>query len=262
VIVAALSRPLRRPALARDLALVIAALGVFAGVRLFLSPEPSLVHVTKYAVQRALFAAFGGLAAPFHQDVIDAFVWLPLGCVLTVVCLATWFFASPGPRRDRTIALRGIVWILISIVPAWPILVVGLDLQASRYLYLAEIGWALALVAAARSVAAIQSRVAIVPRVAIGLLVAAGAVATHVHMTHWQEAAQLRDAVLTAAADPRMKACGQISIAGAPDSVRGAYVFRNGLAEALLLSGLRVIDSPAAGCAFEWDEASQRLIPR
>lgn len=48
--------------------------------------------------------------------------------------------------------------------------------------------------------------------------------------------ARLRERVLQAAIDAlHLSTCSTTSLAGAPDSVRGAYVFRNGLADAIVL---------------------------
>ena len=43
-----------------------------------------------------------------------------------------------------------------------------------------------------------------------------------------------------------------ISFAGAPDSVGGAFVFRNGLAEALAAKTAAIADG-GRGCLFVWD---------
>jgi hypothetical protein len=75
------------------------------------------------------------------------------------------------------------------------------------------------------------------------------------HLQPWQQAGQLRDRVLhAAAANERLRSCSDVAIADAPDNVRGAYVFRNGLAEAFSSRlGITVVGSPSnARCAFRW----------
>jgi hypothetical protein len=48
-----------------------------------------------------------------------------------------------------------------------------------------------------------------------------------------------------------------------PDTVRGAYVFRNGFQEALARdAGLRASDDAAPGCVFEWNGREFRAITR
>ena len=249
----------RRSPLVRDVVAVGAAIVLFGGARFFFSPEPSLFTFSKYAIQRTLFAAFGALASPFHPDVSLVLPWLPLCSTLIVICLAAWFFAIPGPRRDLKDALRGIAWVLAAIAPAWAILVIPADLQASRFLYLAGTGWVLALVVSAASVSASAASLSIVPRVALAALLVLSGAATRIHLAHWRDAGDVRDSVLrAAAANQEMRACREVSLAGVPDTVRGAYVFRNGLAEALAPAGITLVGSPAGQeCRFEWDVDEQ-----
>jgi hypothetical protein len=49
----------------------------------------------------------------------------------------------------------------------------------------------------------------------------------------WTSAARMRDEVLSAAARANAAGCTVIWIRNVPDSAHGAYVFRNGLAEAV-----------------------------
>jgi hypothetical protein len=253
----------RRSLLVRDAIGVAAAVVLFGGARFLFSPEPSLFHFSKYAMQRTLFAAFGALASPFHADVLASMPWLALCSTLIVICLWSWFFVVPGPRRELTNAMRGIGWVLVAIAPAWAILVVPADLQASRFLYLAGTGWVLALVVSAASVSASAASLSMVPRIAVITLLLLSSTATRVHLGHWREAADARDAVLRAAtANEQIRSCDRVSLADVPDTVRGAYVFRNGLAEALAAAGITLTESGAAPeCRFEWD-ADDQVIRR
>jgi hypothetical protein len=253
-----------RSTLVRDTAIVLAAIAVFAAARFVIAPEPSLFRFSKYAVQRTLFAAFGGLAAPFHDDITNTMLWLPLSGVVLVICLLVWFFVTPGPRRDLGAAVRGAMWIVIAIAPAWAILVIPGNLEASRFLYLAGTGWALTLVAAAAGVSRVRSPFAVVPRVALLVLVLIAGAATREHLRHWQEAREARDALLRAvASDARLRACPDVAILNPPDTVRGAYVFRNGLHEALAGAGIVLVERPKLpSCRFEWREESGILVQR
>ena len=58
-----------------------------------------------------------------------------------------------------------------------------------------------------------------------------------------------------AAQDPRLFGCQSIAIRNPPDSVRGAYVLRNGAIESLKRDvGFRgESGSPASGCSFTWN---------
>jgi len=72
----------------------------------------------------------------------------------------------------------------------------------------------------------------------------------------WQQAAAMRDAVLSQAAGVvRSNGCRSLDLVDAPDSVQGAFVFREGLAEAL--SSLDY-DRGGIPCRARWDGASLR----
>jgi protein O-mannosyl-transferase len=238
-----------------DLALVIVAIGLYGGLRLAANPEPSLFAVSKYAVQRALFTAFGSLAVPYHMDLQIGAPWLPITGVMLSLALWTRFSAAAGPMRHLAVTAGGLAWVLIAILPAWSILVVPADLQASRFLYLAATGWPAVMLVPAVSVARPDTRMKLAGTMAIATLVVLNAAATRMHLRPWEEAGQLRGRVLhAAAANERIRSCSDVAISDAPDNVRGAYVFRNGLAEAFQSRlGIPVVGSPrTAGCAFRW----------
>jgi hypothetical protein len=93
-----------------------------------------------------------------------------------------------------------------------------------------------------------------------------GSVAARMHLRPWTDAASLRDAVLhAAAANGRLRQSGDPVLADLPDSVSGAYVFRNGAREAFASGvGLRItaVTSVTTGpCSFRWDEARLSFVP-
>ncbi len=252
-----------RPILRRDALAVIAAIGAFGVLRMLGHPEPALFTVSKYAVQRALFAGFGSLAVPFHADFVNLAPWIAVGSTVLVICVWTVFFVTPATTRTLATIARALLWILIAIAPAWPILVIPGDLQASRYVYLAGVGWAFALVIAA-STGASRASLARWPMLALGVLIVIFAAATRAHLWHWQDAAAERDAAVTAIVHAQqVRACPDVAIANPPDSVRGAYVFRNGLFEALAARGIVLVATPQrAECAFSWSAERGELIQR
>jgi hypothetical protein len=120
-------------------------------------------------------------------------------------------------------------------------------------LYLPTVGWAALVVALAVSVDRCLNGLALAMIVG---LVAIGVYGTRLQTAPWKQAAELRDRVEAAAqADRRMKACQQIAVANLPDSVRGAYVFRNGAREAFGRDlHLDVTTGASPGpCSFRWD---------
>jgi hypothetical protein len=147
-------------------------------------------------------------------------------------------------------------WILIAIVPVFPIVMVLPDLQGSRYLYLATVGWAVLVVTLTRFVE--QRLVRRIMLFAIVGLLFLSATAVRLEVTAWKEAALVRDRVLHALrTDKRLESCSSVTLEALPDNVRGAYVFRNGAAEAVsaeLRTG--VVPSAGAECTFTWNAAA------
>jgi hypothetical protein len=76
------------------------------------------------------------------------------------------------------------------------------------------------------------------------------AVGVHGHLRPWRDAAQSRDALLGAISQAAQRErCSTVAVVDVPDNVDGAYVFRNGLAEALALHGSLVRLVPAGNGA-------------
>jgi hypothetical protein len=242
------------PALRRDLGVVVSLIGVFGLARLLNSSEV-IAPVTKYVLQRAVFSGFGSLAVPYHEEVIQRAGWIAIVAVLTVVMLVTRFAIAAGPRRDLRIAAAAVFWVLVSIAPVIPILVIPRDLQASRYLYLAATGWVSLMVVSARRIrGAIPSAIA---QCALVALVVLNSAATTMHLRPWIEAARTRDAVEQAARmNGRMQSCATIALTGLPDSVAGAYVFRNSVAEAFARDLALKIVTDRPDCSFEWRDGA------
>jgi hypothetical protein len=73
------------------------------------------------------------------------------------------------------------------------------------------------------------------------------------HLAPWREAAEARDAVLQAAIQTMAaRGCGLESTFTVTDSVRGAFVFRNGLPEAL--RRVRPAITGDRACHLRWQE--------
>ena len=89
---------------------------------------------------------------------------------------------------------------------------------------------------------------------AIAMLIVFGAVGTREHQRHWQKASAARNLVMNVArTDSRLRACGAVSIRGLPDTVEGAYVFRNGADLAFEDAALALSDTAIPTCTFNWD---------
>jgi hypothetical protein len=76
------------------------------------------------------------------------------------------------------------------------------------------------------------------------------AFATRAHQSAWTAAAVERDRVLDAYRSSDLQ-CTPTEIRGLPDQIRGAYLFRNGVPEAIVS-----VTTPTAGsprCVLVWD---------
>jgi len=127
----------------------------------------------------------------------------------------------------------------VSIAPVYSMFDVSGTLQGSRYVYLAVAGWSIlmaTLLLPARS------------RLDLFLVVAAcaiGVIGVRLNLVPWTRAAAMRDEVLSAVERARASGCSDVWIRNVPDSVQGAYVFRNGLAEAIAPTTLSTAAPPS-----------------
>jgi len=249
---------LNRPLLA-DIAIAVVAASVVSAMRLLSAFGVAAPEITKYIVQRTLFETFGAFAAPWHQEVIRTAPWLAGFGAFAVVTVITLFALSRGPRSRLKQVAAATVWIVIAITPVFPILYIAPDLQASRYLYLAAPAWALLLVTSAASA---------LPRwrpMAIGLLwtvAVLGCVGVRLHLKPWSAASALRDQIIaTAATNREIQKCPTVMIDRLPDSLEGAYVFRNDADKALLTgAGVHLGFDAGEECHFRWDAAAQSFV--
>jgi hypothetical protein len=148
------------------------------------------------------------------------------------------------------IVLRCIIAAYVAAIPVYSMLFITPDLENARYLYLSTAFWTIALVA----VATPSKRLTRGRGLALATAIIVAVAGVQVHLTSWRDAARVRERVLAAAAQTLKKApCSPVSFVGAPDSMRGAYVFRNGLAEAIAFrTGARPA-APVGECTFAWN---------
>jgi hypothetical protein len=259
VVVDALARGVRPRKLWLDAAVVLGLAGAFGVARVARAFGTSPPASSRYDVQRVLFGSVGALAVPWHVDVSAAYPWLPIATVLMTLVIALAFFIRPSPRRQTALALLALTVTLLPILPVWPMFFVAPDLQGARYLYMASVGWAgLAVVLAGqageRPPRAGGGGLRSWPLAVIAGLLTASAIGTRLHLAPWREAARLRDDVEAAARSSVRSTCsGTIAVSGLPDSVRGAYVFRNGVREAFARDlHLSVVEGPAGPCSLKW----------
>jgi hypothetical protein len=254
---AAIRRQISRRLLV-DVAVLTALAAAFSLVRLVSAFGATAPPFSKYLVQRVIFESYGGLSVPWHANVLATASWIAaLAAVLLVLLFAAFFAAR---RIEAPAFLPGAAaWILVAVLPVAPILFVAPDLQGSRYLYLAGPAWAALLCGVA---ARVPARLRPFAAAALATLIAVSAWGVRRHLEPWQAAGAAREAVLAAAAaERRLAGCRAISLAELPDTVDGAYVFRNGAPEAFARLGIDVQDAAPFECVFTWDAAVQRFVP-
>src|SRR5205823_3593805 len=154
--------------------------------------------------------------------------------VLMLAGLILRFALTYGGISRTRVVLSTLMWVVVAGAPLATFFFVAPDLQGSRYLYLPAVGWATLLAAMAGPQGA-ENENRVVALVAVGALVGlivTAIVGLRAHQQPWQHAAAVRNEVEAAAKqDVRMASCSMVQLADLPDSVEGAYVFRNGAVE-------------------------------
>jgi hypothetical protein len=143
-------------------------------------------------------------------------------------------------------------WCLLATLPVITLFFVAPDLQGSRYLYLASIGYAgLVVTLTSHYRGSVAAR--LVSLGAPTFLIATGIAGVIWHLGPWRDAAAIRDRIIAAAAaNVQVQRCDHPTFEDLPDSVRGAYVFRNGSREALAF-GSGTASPVATTCVFRWN---------
>jgi hypothetical protein len=215
-----------------------------------------LAAPTRYFFKQMVVIAFGTLATPWRAPLSLVEHWQSFAAVgLTMLLLVHAFMTWRGSERRTQRDVRLALWVLASIAPVFTLFFVGPTLEGSRYLYLASCAWSLVL---ADLIASVTERVS--TRVVFGGVVAAIALVFTVSVQQeigiWQQAAALRDRVLAnARAVSATAGCVKATFDAIPDSVAGAYVFRNGFLEAIGSAASNPTDVPP-NCRFTWTGSS------
>ena len=213
--------------------------------------SPPGVELSGYAFKELLTRPFGFLGLPFHVEFLESHRWVP---VLFAIAWPALFAGSTlrwwSVQREAKLALLLCLWVLATVAPLATMLFVGNDLQGSRYLYAASIGWSILVVLLFR----------VFPKqwvhTAIALVLLINISAVRYHQESWIEAAVERDRVLGAY---QTLPCRPTEVQGLPDHVRGAYVFRNGFKEATTSVASM---PPDAECVVRWENGTLRPIDK
>ncbi len=243
----------------KELVIVAAVAGLYGGYRLLHASSMVRQPITKYVVQRWLFETIGAESIPWHGGAAGPGVWLAVIYAVAIVVAITIFAMSVRSSRCSRACIAGFAFALTATLPAMTFLAVAADLQGSRYVYLSSCGWALALATLpAGTETTVLRRI---ESALVMLLVALGAIGVRLHLDPWIQAKNTRIRVEQAAStDSRFRQCEAVQLSNLPDTVEGAYVFRNGALEAFADLGVRLTTGPVSqACSFAW--SGERFDP-
>ena len=232
----------------------------FAITRMFFTEAPEITAPLGYFLKEMASRPFATLGTPFTSDELlqSPMVFGVVPQLLIAALMAIYLMHVRHGARP----LLPATWVLLGVAPLLSYFFISDTLQGSRYLYLPLVGWT--IVIAQLSDGGDNRHLRLGGMLLVAGIVCYGVVGSIRHQAPWSAAAATRDAVLVEAqramAEQR---CGAASFADIPDSVEGAYVFRNGFAEAAQLAGIHVVagDDAPAGCAFTWRDGSFAPAP-
>jgi protein O-mannosyl-transferase len=238
------------------------AAGAYAALRLSLFHVDSGFPVapSRYFVKGLLGGLFASLGAPFTGAELAALPGLGIGLawLFVVLTLAAAWRARTDERLAAIVTRCGF-WAVASVAPVWSMFFVSSSLQGSRYLYLAACGWCVLVAALLMEWPGAFRRAGVALTACLAVVWLLG---VRSHVRDWQEAAAVRDRVLTDAVHRLdTTTCRVLGFEQLPDSVGGGYVFRNGFLEALAGRGpFRAKPTTGqvdeAGCTIRWDGAA------
>ena len=223
---------------------LLAVSGGYLVVRLVLGVPASFLTVDdwRYLVKQLVAGSFATLGAPWTDAWWRSHLTLAAVRAVAIVGLLASAFHC-WRRRDRRFhqAAAAAIWVPVSIAPVFSLFYIGPNLEGARYVYLSAAAFSILLAVLAGAAAGWIARAGGGRQLAFAsiVVVVAGsaAPATIADLGRWRRAAAARDTVLEVARRSldRLE-CTTFSVEGGADNIDGAYVFRNGLVEAL---GLR-----------------------
>jgi hypothetical protein len=257
------------PARVRMLGALAAICAVYAAFRLSVGVPATYGEdiVRLYFVKQLIVGPFAALGAPWTVPWVASHPVAALVRSLAVLALVTgglltWRRNSPDFKRAAACA----AWVFIAILPVFSLFYIGPSLEGSRYLYLSAAGFAIMVAVLAGNFAAAHPRPP-APVLFVAVLLAATAPtipALSHEIRRWSEAARVRDAILARAREDRsLASCRSFVTAGQADNVDGAYVFRNGLVQALAAErspGMRGLE-PGRACRLVWNGEDLSVAP-
>ena len=254
---AAADTPDARRRVWRMAALSAAIVVAFVAIRLALMPLPDGYGsgLSRYGGKELLVRPFATLVVPLRVDETHATPLLAI--VLVALPVIALRIAAGGWDRHALrfrAALLGAAMVLAAAAPLMSLFYVDPDLLGSRYLYLAQAGWAIALVAILETASRRRRTIGgFLP-----ILILLSVLVAERHVSLWIEAGQTRDRVLAAAGRGTFTGCSGWAVYELPATIRGVPVFINGFPEAAreqLPGRIRVAPTTleAGECRIVWN---------
>jgi hypothetical protein len=237
-------------------ALSLGVVGAFAVIRLAILPLPGSYEVpaTRYAVKELVVRPFATLVVPLREEETRSAPLVAIALVAATVFLlrgaaARWDRHSA--RLWRTVVAGAMV--LVAVLPVLSYFYVDPDLAGSRYLYLAQAGWTIAV---ASMLETVSRGLRVMAPLSLSILTV-WVVIGGFHKDLWVEAGRTRDRLLSAAT-ATAAGCAATAVHGLPSTVRGVPLFLNGFPEAArqhLPGPIRVAPAARAPgeCRLSWD---------
>jgi hypothetical protein len=191
----------------------------------------------------------------------------PILGMVTVIYLGAllWLFTARVPRTQLLVPL-GLV--LAAALPPAQQLLIGMDLQKSRLLYLPSVGFCLLVAAAAEHLRPFSKRAAAIAVIAFHL------VALGHNLSAWEYASGKTMAACSAVAACLKGPADKIAVSGLPGSLKGVYASANGFPECVAMQsharpaqveqpdGRQTPDQAAYACVLSWDPSTDTLRPK
>ncbi len=237
---------------------------LFGGVGGYLNPagQPEVLSLGIVSSIKALcFRLWAVLFFPVNWSTEPGLL-LSIATILYLAALL-WLCRTQVPRRALLVALG---FLLILALPPLSQLLIGVDLQKSRVLYLPSIGFCLLLATAVERQKAKWI-------VAIAVL-AFNFTALFHNLTAWEHSSQKAQTACSVAAHCAQSRGGRIAVLGLPHSLQGVYFFANGFPECVeMQSGVEAgkvelrdsaspIDVAQYSCILNWDGNKEELSVR
>jgi len=231
------------------LALAMATLAYLAWRWSVHLPLSGAGHLSRYLLKEQLSRTVAGLAVPYTSSTLGRHPWILLIAAGTVVAAAVAIVAPRNRAVGQTVSLQGVAWCFLASLPTLGFLLIGAELDGSRYLYLPAAGWGLFVGAACEAAGRSRMRFVLVPLLVVSGILAAGQ--RHLSAGQWLAAASERDRLLSeAVAIASQRQCGSAEFRGLPSRLAGAQLFTNGFAEAF--ASIRPPRGDGPVCHFEW----------